>query len=80
MNIYRHQFVSSCPVNKQPIIYKLEIRSKTTIYVEKISAACQIWKRGLHEDIADDLARQFPDTHQVLTAHHHGVDLETQRP
>lgn len=79
MNIYRHQFVCTCPANKQPIIYQLEVRSLKMIYVEKIVIACQMWQQEFHEKIADALAKQFPGTAQVLRAHHHGVDVETHR-
>jgi hypothetical protein len=79
MNIYRHQFVCACPANKQPIIYQLEVRSLKMIYVEKIVVACQMWQQEFHEKIADALELQFPGTLQVLKAHHHGVDIETQR-
>lgn len=79
MNIYRHQFVCLCPANKQPIIYQLEVQSMNMIYVEKIVVACQMWQQEYHEKLADALAKQFPGTRQVLKAHHHGVDIETQR-
>ncbi len=79
MNIYRHQFVVRCPANRMPIIYQLEVRSEKMIYVEKIVVACQMWQQEYHEKIADVLESLFPGTHQVLKAHHHGVDVETQR-
>lgn len=79
MNIYRHQFICTCPANKQPIIYELEVRSQKMIYVEKIGVACQMWQQEYHEKIADALEKQFPDTYQVLKAWHHGVEIETQR-
>jgi hypothetical protein len=79
MNIYRHQFIVACPANSKPIIYDLEIRSERMIYVEKIVIACALWKSEYHERMADHLAQQFPGTHQVLKAHHHGVDVETIR-
>lgn len=79
MNIYRHQFVCVCPANRMPIVYQLEVQSLKMIYVEKIVVACQMWQQEFHEKIADALAQQFPGTHQVLRAHHHGVDVETQR-
>ena len=79
MNIYRHQFVCRCPNNSLPIIYQIEVQSKKMIYVEKIVIACQMWQQDYHDKIADALAGQFPGTYQVLRAHHHGVDVETQR-
>lgn len=79
MNIYRHRFGCLCPVNKQLIIYELVIQSLKMIYVEKIVVACKMYEQAYHEKMADDLAKQFPGTFQVLTAHHHGVDLVTER-
>lgn len=79
MNIYRHQFVCTCPANEQPIIYDFELHSTKMIYVEKIKLACQLWQQEYHEKIADALALQFPGTRQFLRAHHHGVEIETQR-
>lgn len=79
MNIYRHQFIVSCPANSKPIIYALEIQSEKMIYAEKIIVACAMWQSEFHEKMADSLAFQFPNTRQVLRAHHHGVDIETQR-
>lgn len=79
MNIYRHQFIVACPANSKPIIYDLEIQADKMIYVEKIVIACGLWQSEYHEKIADNLACQFPDTRQILKAHHHGVDIETRR-
>lgn len=79
INIYRHRFVCKCPNNSLPIIYYLEVQSKDLIHVEKIVIACQLWQTEYHEKIAEGLASQFPNTRQILTAHHHGVDIETHR-
>lgn len=79
MNIYRHNFIAACPNNGKQIAYALEIQSETMIHVEKITVACALWNPAFHEKIADALIEQFPGTHQVLTAHHHGVDIETRR-
>lgn len=78
MNIYRHQFVSTCPVNGASIIYVLEIRATATIRVEHIVTACALHPRAFHEAIADDLFERFGQV-QILKAHHHGVDIETIR-
>lgn len=78
MNIYRHTFVAECPGNTQPIVYRLEIKKGDKILVEHIVTACALIKRGYHEDIADQLHQQFGGE-QVITAHHHGVDIETVR-
>lgn len=79
INIYRHQFIVNCPANGKPIVYQLEIQSKQMIHAEKIVIACELWQSEYHEKMADDLAYQFPNTTQILRAHHHGVDIETVR-
>lgn len=78
MNIYKHKFYSSCPVNGQIIAYTLEIRTESRVMVEHIVTRCALNKSGYHETIADDLASAFPGKH-ILKAHHHGVDIETLR-
>ncbi|CAN7642646.1 hypothetical protein [Paraburkholderia terricola] len=78
MNIYRCRFVSACPNNNSPIIYDLTIESQTMVHVEHITTACAMHKSAFHEAIADDLFERFGG-HQTLTAHHHGVDIETRR-
>lgn len=79
MNIYRYAFTCHCPVNDDEISYSMEIRSVETIYAEKIVAACRMWKQGIHEEIADGLSREFPNSQQVIKGHHGGVDIETRR-
>lgn len=78
MNIYRYQFVSTCPVNGASIIYSLEIRATAIVRVEHIVTACQLHPRDFHETIADALFERFGHV-QILKAHHHGVDIETVR-
>lgn len=78
MNIYRHQFIAACPGNGSQIIYALEIQSMSMIHVEHITLACKLHNKGYHEAIADDLHNRFGGR-QVITAHHHGVDIETIR-
>lgn len=78
MNIYRYQFVTTCPVNGEQIIYKLEIQVGSKILVEHIKTACALHKSGYHEDIADDLHQRFGGL-QTITANHHGVDIESKR-
>ncbi|MEK6294416.1 MAG: hypothetical protein V4793_24120 [Paraburkholderia tropica] len=77
-NIYRHQFVSRCPNNQQPIIYALEIETDQKVMVEHIVTAARINECAFHEAIADDLHARFGGR-QTLKAHHHGVDIETRR-
>lgn len=78
MNIYRTEFFATCPVNGVRIKYLLAIEHNRAIPVEQIIAAVESQSEGFHEEIADALASQFPGAH-TLTAHHHGVDIETRR-
>lgn len=77
-NIYRHQFVSRCPNNQQPIVYALEIETDAMVRVEHIVTAARVNECAFHEVIADDLHARFGGR-QTLKAHHHGVDIETRR-
>lgn len=74
---YTHCFFSECPNNGAVIEYTLVIESERPICVENIVTACAIHRRGFHEQIASALAAQFLNTKQTLSAHHHGVDIET---
>ena len=78
MNIYTYVFVVNCPLNSESIIYTLVLRHLEKVLVEHIKTACSLFKVGHHEDIADELFRRFGGE-QVLTAHHHGVDLRSER-
>ncbi len=77
-NTYKHTFVVECPNNGKLIIYSLSIATEQTIMVEHIMTACGLFKSGYHEDIADQLHERFGG-HQVITANHHGVQIETVR-
>lgn len=80
MNLYKYQFIATCPTNGDPILYTLELStSGRMIHVEHIKAACAMHKSAFHESIADALTRTFPDCLQVLRATHHGVEIETMR-
>lgn len=81
MNMYTRTFAVTCPNNGEAIIYTLQITvpAARMIPVEHIVTACALHKKGYHEAIADDLYARFGG-HQVMTAHHHGVDLKTVRP
>lgn len=74
MNIYRTSFVAVCPNDGASIVYNLEISSPKTIFVEHINTATALIKRGLHEQIADDLHQQFGGW-QKITAVHQGVSV-----
>ena len=78
INTYKHTFVAECPNNAQAIVYSLEIVTDKTVMVEHILTACSLLRRGYHEDIADQLHERFGGT-QVITANHHGVQIETRR-
>jgi len=80
MNIYRIGFIVRCPNNNKPISYAFELRTPTEqrVMVEDICAAVTQREAAYHEDLADDLLKQFGGQ-QVLRAHHHGVDIETHR-
>lgn len=81
MNIYTIQFHANCPTNGVRIAYSLRIESQVLIPVEQIVAAVEAIESGdrvFHEEIADRLAAQFPGEHR-LSAHHHGVGIETVR-
>ena len=78
MNIYRHQFVCKCPANGMQIIYALQIESKAMIHAEHIVADGGQHRSAYHEAIADALHAALGGQ-QILTAHHHGVDIETHR-
>jgi len=78
MNIYKYKFPLVCPVNKLKINYKLKIISKETIMVELIASQINSISEYLHEDLADAFFAKFGGV-QVLTAHHHGIDIKTIR-
>lgn len=79
MNRYRTEFFAKCPNNGLRIKYQLEIVAGEKVMVEDIIAAVDALSSGFHEDIADQLHARLGHQ-QVLTAHHHGVDIETIRP
>lgn len=76
MNTYRYTFVSTCPNNKESIIYYLEIRKNERVMVEHIKTACALHTSGYQEDIASDLHSMLGGR-LSLRAMHHGVEIET---
>lgn len=78
MNIYRYRFTATCPANNRHVEYSLTLRCGRMILVEEIAKACAAIKEAFHEDIADKLYDIFGGF-QVITAHHHGVNVETNR-
>lgn len=79
INKYTYSFTSQCLVNGFPIDYTLviELDKRETIMVERLM---RVVNKGpvLHEPLADELHRKFGGV-QKLTAHHHGVTIETLR-
>lgn len=79
MNTYKTEFFACCPTNGVRIKYVLRISTGEVIPVEQLIAAVESFSEGYHEEIADDLQRQFGGM-QSLVADHHGVTIETTRP
>lgn len=78
MNKYTTQFFCFCPNNGVRILYTWVIETKEKHMVEDLIDAVTLDHVGFHEEIADDLHREFGGF-QILKAHHHGVDIETTR-
>jgi hypothetical protein len=78
MNTYSTKFFAICPNNGTRIEYELQIQSESMIQVEDIIDAVMLLNRGFHEEIADQLHREFGGQ-QTLTANHHGVFIRTIR-
>lgn len=79
MNVYTTRFFSICPNNGGRIEYEVSIESEKVIQVEDIIDAVMLFDRGFHEEIADQLFREFGGR-QTLTADHHGVTIRSNRP
>jgi hypothetical protein len=82
MNTYSVRFFARCPINGIRIEYVLEIENPSAsnpLIVEDIIDAVSLIDRGMHEEIADQLFREFGGR-QALTADHHGVTIKTVRP
>lgn len=78
MNIYTQRFRALCPFNSRAVDYVLTIESARMIMVEDLQQVTRDLI-GYHEDFADKLWQRFGGR-QILTAHHHGTDIETIRP
>lgn len=78
LNTYRTSFSAACPTNGVLITYDLTIKVETMIVVEALQEFLWGIKQGYHEDIADSLWLKFGG-HQTMTAHHHGVEINTER-
>lgn len=77
MNAYTVEFFACCPNNGIRIKYRLRIETAEVIPVEQIAAAVDA-EDGFHEEIADRMFARFGGR-QVMTADHHGVQIETTR-
>ena len=78
MNIYRHTFTAICPSDGDTIIYKLEIKSPSVIMVEHIRTATALIKKGIQEQIADQLQETLGG-HLILIGTHQGIEIESVR-
>jgi len=78
MNIYRHTFAATCPNDGDMIIYRLEIRSVSMIWVEHIKSATALFKSGIQEQIADQLQESLGG-HLILIGTHQGIEIESIR-
>lgn len=78
MNIYRLTFAATCPNDGELILYKLEIKTESVIYVEHLKAETALIKTGIQEQIADRLQQRFGGD-QMMVAIHQGVEIETLR-
>lgn len=78
MNKYSLKFFAYCPENNLRIEYDLQIMLKTKIMAEDLIDAVNLIDRGHHEEIANQLHREFGGL-QTLKAYHHGVNIETIR-
>jgi len=82
MNIYTTRFFARCPINGARIEYIWKIENPdaaNALLAEDLIDAASLIDRGMHEEIADTLFREFGGK-QTLTADHHGVCIETVRP
>ncbi|WP_321963990.1 hypothetical protein [Paraburkholderia sp. J7] len=56
-NIYRLQFVSHCPNNREPLIYALENETDAMVHVEHIATAARVNECSFHDPSLRWLAR-----------------------
>ncbi|MCY1557038.1 hypothetical protein D9M68_938490 [compost metagenome] len=77
-NIYRHVFSAKCPNDGELITYKLEIKTAETIMVERIKIFTWAINIGYHEQLADELHREFGGE-QRMVAFHQDAEIETVR-
>lgn len=79
MNKYTIHFVRKCPANGLNIAYRLTIETPHVLMVEAIRDEIEnLPEQAYHESIAESLTRSLPGR-QTLSAHHHGIDIDTVR-
>ena len=84
MNVYTVKFFARCPRNGIRVEYTLTIeRSEEDdadghLLVEELVDTVSLLDRGMHEELADQLHREFGGR-QTLVADHHGVTIKTVR-
>lgn len=78
MNTYTYRFEVSCPNNGERIAYQAEINVNRTIMAENIAGFFSSLTSAYHEEIAESAYEAFGG-HQIISAHHHGVDVKTER-
>ena len=78
MNLYETTFDCKCPANGVRVTYTLKLYHKNMVFVESLVDELVKFKDGYHELIADKLHNIFGGQ-QVITAHHHGIDITTWR-
>lgn len=78
VNRYQFTFTAECPSDGDMIRYEGEIVSGDMIRVESINETTGQFKKGFHEDLADQLASRFGGL-QTLTAVHQGVRIVSHR-
>ena len=78
MNTYKYNFEIECPNNSQRIAYRVEITVDRVIMAENIVSFFLSYTAAYHEEIADASYETFGG-YQVISAQHHGVDIETRR-
>lgn len=79
MNVYTTRFFSICPSNGVRVEYEISIETDKIIQVEDLVDAVTLLDRGYHEEIADQLFREFGGR-QTIVADHHGVIIRSTRP
>lgn len=79
MNIYMTEFFATCPNNNIRVHYKWTLEADRVIEVEDLIDAVTLINRGFHEEIADQLYKEFGHK-QILCAFHHGTFIKSIRP